>query len=291
MPEQIEPQPQSQPQSMPQPQQVRVPYPPDRYDRDEGRLRNEPEVSVQESYRRNIIRVALPGEAMIDVVPATVGGETVSSVDPGTVFGAGSPVWIMSGCNAFGRLCTPRDQASTSKVLFEDLKLKGWVCPAVLMAPGREWVETGVVVLGPSRDEILSTARYHGQEAVLLWDERGVSTMATGLADDVVDGPPVAVVTAPALLGCPMRFGADVRCVRQGGPFVSRSMEVAASWEQHRALLVSAIGCTVCEGGVVDGRGRAIALASSFVPSRRGGWQWGPPLSWASLDTAMSDDD
>ena len=247
-------------------------------------------MSVQDSYRLNTIRVALPGRAPIDVVPATAGDQTVSSVDPDTVFGAESPVWIVSGCNAFGRLCTPADQASTSKVLFEDLKLKGWVCPAVLMAPGREWVETGVVVLGPSRDEIVSTARYHGQEAVLLWDEHGIRTIATGLAGDVVDGPPVAVVTAPALLGCPMRFGADVRCVRQGGPFVSRSMEVAASWEQHRALLVSAIGCTVCEGGVVDGRGRAIALASSFVPSRRGGWQWGPPLSWAPLDDTGDDD-
>ena len=109
MPEQIEPQPQSQRQSQPRPQQVRVPYPPDRYDRDGGRLRDEPEVSAQESYRRNIIRVALSGEAMIDVVPVTVGGETVSSADPATAFGAGSPVWIMSGCNAFGRLCTARD--------------------------------------------------------------------------------------------------------------------------------------------------------------------------------------
>lgn len=290
MPEQIEPQPQSQRQLQLQPQQVRVPYPPDRYDRDAGRLRDEPEVSVQESYRRNIIRVALPGEAMIDVVPATVDGETVPSVDPGTVFGPRSPVWIMSGCNAFGRLCTPRDHASTSKVLFEDLKLKGWVCPAVLMAPGREWVETGVVVLGPSRDEILSTARYHGQEAVLLWDERGVSTMATGLADDVVDGPPVAVVTAPALLGCPVRFSADAVCVRQGGPFVSRSIEVATFWERHRALLVSALGCSVCEGGVVDGDDRPIALVSSFVPSRGGGWQTGPPLSLASLDGTGDDD-
>jgi hypothetical protein len=100
----------------------------------------------------------------------------------------------------------------------------------------------------------------------------------------------VAVVTAPALLGCPMRFGADAVCVRQGGPFVSRSIEVATFWERHRALLVSALGCSVCEGGVVDGNGRPIALVSSFVPSRRGGWQAGPPLSLASLDDAGDDD-
>jgi hypothetical protein len=275
MPEQTQPQQESQPE--PKPSQVQVPYPPNRYDREKGRIRLEPEVPVQDSYRLNTIRVGLPGPTVIDVIPAPAG--QASSVDPGTVFGAESPVWIVSGCNAFGRLSTPDDQASTSNALVQYLKPMGWTLhPAVLMAPGRQWVETGVVVLGPSRDEILSTARYHGQDAVLLWDEYGVRTIATGLADDVADSPAVAVATSPALLGCPMRFGADVRCVREGGPFVSRSMEVAASWQGHRALLVSAFGCTVCDGGFVDGRGGPIALVSSFVPSRRGGWQWGPPV-------------
>jgi|GEM_PF-1939293 len=284
MPEQTQPQ--------PKPSQVKVPYPPDRYARDKGRLREEPAVSVQASYRRSTIRVALPGAEMIDVVPADAGGQVTSSVAPATIFGAESPVWIVVGCNAFGRLCTLGDQAATTEVLVEQFDSNGWTWhPAVLMDPGRQWVETGALVLGPSRDEMVSTARYHGQEAVLLWDERGVSTIATGLADDVVDGPPVAVVTSSALLGCPMRFGADAVCVRQGGPYVSRSIEVATFWERHRALLVSAIGCSVCEGGVVDGNGRPIAVVSSFVPSRRGGWQSGPPLASASLDTAMGGDD
>ena len=279
---------QTQPQQ--RPSQVKVPYPPDRYERDEGRLRVEPAVPVQESYRRNSIRVALPGAAMIDVVPADAGDQVASSVDPAMIFGAESPVWIVSGCNAFGHLSALFDQAATTEVLVEQFDSKGWTWhPAVLMDPGRQWLETGAVVLGPSRDEMVSTALCHGQEAVLLWDEHGIRTIATGLADDVVDGPPVAVATSSALLGCPMRFGADAVCVRQGGPYVSRSIEVATFWEKHRALLVSAIGCSLCRGGVVDANGRPIALVSSFVPSRRGGWQAGPPLSSASFDAAVSD--
>lgn len=278
-------------QSQPKPSQVRVPYPPHRNDPGKRRFREDPEMPVQESYRRNMIRLALPGTRPIDVVPAAAGDPAAPSVDPTTIIGAESPVWIVSGCNAFGRLCTPEDQAATTEVLLERFDSRGWTRhPAVLMDPGRQWVETGAVVLGPSRDEMVSTALYHGQEAVLLWDERGVSTIATGLADDVVDGPPVAVATSPAWLGCPMRFGADDVCVRQGGPYVSRSIEVATFWEKHRALLVSALGCSVCEGGVVDGNGRPIALVSSFVPSRRGGWQAGPPLSLASLDDTGDDD-
>jgi len=284
MPEQTQPQ--------PEPSQVKVPYAPHRDDPGKRRFRAEPEVSVQESYRRNVIRLALPGAAPIDVVPAAASDRATSSVDPATIFGPESPVWIVSGCNAFGRLCTSEDQAATTEVLLERFGSRGWTWhPAALMDPGRQWVETGAVVLGPGRDEMVSTALYHGQEAVLLWDKHGVRTIATGLADDVVDGPPMAVVTSPALLGCPMRFGADAVCLRQGGPFGSRAIAAATLWEKHRALLVSALGCTVCGGGVVDGNGRPIPLVSSFVPSRRGGWQSGPPLSSASLDAAMSDDD
>lgn len=37
------------------------------------------------------------------VIPAAEGGPAVSWVNPTTLFGAESPVWIMSGCNADGR--------------------------------------------------------------------------------------------------------------------------------------------------------------------------------------------
>lgn len=281
MPEQTQPQPKSQ--------QVKVPHPPHRNDPGKRRFREEPEVSVQDSYRLNTIRVTLPGRATVDVIPAPEGQ---ASVDPSTILGAESPVWIVSGCNAYGRLSTLEDQAATTAVLYERLEQRGWAWyPAVLMAPGREWVETGALVMGPSQDEIVAKALYHGQEAVLLWDKYGVSTIPTGLADDVVAGPPVPVVTSAALLGCPMRFGADDVCKREGGPFGSRAIAVCASWEKHRALLVSALGCTVCEGGVVDGNGRPISIVSAFVPSRRGGWQSGPPLSSEALDTSGGDDD
>ena len=276
----------------PKPQQVKVPYPPHRNDPGKRRFRQDPQVCVQDSYRRNVIRVALPDGATTDVIPAAEGAQAVSSVNPSSLFAAESPVWIMSGCNAYGRLSTPGDQAATSEVLHERLDLRGWTWHrAVLMDPGRQWVETGAVVLGQSREEVVAMALYHGQEAVLLWDEYGISTFATGLADDVVDGPPIPVTTSPALSGCPMRFGEDAVCVRHGGPFGSRAIAAAMSWELHRAMLVSALGCTVCQGGVVDAKGRPIALVSSFVPSRRGGWQSGPPLSSAALDADTSDDD
>ena len=280
---------QTQLSTPPKPEQVQVPYAPHRDDPGKRRFREPPAMSVQESYRHNTIRINVRGEFPIDVTPAGEGA--AFSADPGTIFGTESPVWIVSGCNAFGRLSTVEDQAATTEVLHEQLDVMGWIWhPAVLMAPGREWVETGAVVLGASQDEIVSKALRHGQEAVLLWDERGISVVATGLSDDVVDGLPVAVRTSPARLGCPMRCGADVMCARQGGPFGSRAMAVATLWEQHRALLVSALGCSVCEGGVVCANGRPMAISSTYVPSRRGGWQWGPALSEAALDALYGEE-
>lgn len=279
---------QTQPSTLPMPQQVKVPYAPHRNDPGKRRFREAPAMSVQKSYRHNTIRLDLPGQVPIDVTP--MGRGAVTSVDPRTVFGAESPVWIVSGCNTYGRLSTVDDQASSVEVLHEQLGGMDWTWhPAVLMASGREWVETGAVVLGASQEKIVSKALRHGQEALLLWDKRGISVVATGLRDDVVDGLPVAVATSPALLGCPMRFGADGTCARQGGPFGSRAMAVATMWEQHRALLVAALGCTVCEGGVVCGNGQPLAISSSYVPSRRGGWQWGPPLSDAAIDAAWGE--
>jgi hypothetical protein len=280
---------QKQSPTLPELPQVKVPYAPHRNDPGKRRFREPPPMSVQESYRHNTIRLNLPGQVPIDVIPASE--VLASSVDPSTVFGAESPVWIVSGCNTYGRLSTVDDQASSTEVLYEQLDAMDWTWhPLVLMASGRDWVETGAVVLGASQDEIVSKALRHGQEAVLLWDERGISVVATGLSDDVVDGLPVAVATSLALLGCPMRFGADGTCARQGGPFGSRSIAVATLWEQHRALLVSALGCTVCEGGVVCGDGQPMAISSSYVPSRRGGWQWGPPLSDAAIDAAWGEE-
>ena len=43
-----------------------------------------------------------------------------------TVFGAQSPVWMVSGCNAFGRLSTVDDQGLPTGVRYERLEARGW---------------------------------------------------------------------------------------------------------------------------------------------------------------------
>jgi hypothetical protein len=57
-------------------------------------------------------------------------------------------------------------------------------------------------------------------------------------------------------------------------------MSAALVWKHHRAMLLDAFGCDVCQG---DGGNGAIGVVDLFTPSRQGGWQWGSPRTRSDL--------
>jgi len=260
--------------------QVAVPYPP--HPGDHGSLlRVRASEPVGDSYRHNIIRLQV-GDRFHDLVPGRDGS---ASVPPRAVFPEEGPVHVLSGCNSFDRLVTSADNALTQEAL-EDWaggRERVWY-RAALFPPRREWVETGVAVRGTALQDVVDVARYHGQSAVLTWDADGLSTTASGIDPDLrLDSAPVPVQVRPAGRGCPMRFGdGSGPCRPEGGPYGSRAIAAFSYWQQHRQVLVEALGCSVCAGGSVSA-GRAIAVTSTFTPSRRGGWQSGPPLPLRDL--------
>lgn len=257
--------------------QVRVPYPPRRHNSPPEPPRPAPTEPVADSYRHNIIRIHLPGNA-IELIPGDVHlvGET------GTAPTDAVPVHVVSGCNAFGDLAGQHDNAATTAALYEDLEQRGWEYHrAAVFPPGRGWVETAAAIHGVDLQPVLDLARHHGQEAVQTWDQDGLRATPTGAGPaDVAELGPAPVSARPADLGCPMRLqDRATACVREGGPWVSASMEAALVWEHHRQMLVAALGCAVCAGGDVTTNGRPLGLTGLYTPSRRGGWQWGERLS------------
>ncbi|MBB1483291.1 hypothetical protein H5392_05355 [Tessaracoccus sp. MC1865] len=255
--------------------QISVPRAPHRTDPDYGKvLRRRPSVPVVESYRQTVIRIWPNGsdESPVDVVP-TPGAETHG---PEALFGEGcGPVFVVSGNHAFGRLTMPDEDAATLGGLYWRLEYQGedWV-PSVSSSPNRQWVEKGAVVKGIDEEEALSTAFFHGQDFVFRWDSSGLTPLATREGVDVGGDEPVAVQLAPARTGCPLRCGADGVCKMYGGPWTSSSITAAYFWSQHRALLLDAFGCDVCEG---EGGGGLTGGVDLFTPSREGGWQRGAP--------------
>src|SRR6478609_1126220 len=81
----------------------------------------------------------------------------------------------------------------------------------------------------------------------------------------------VRVVTAGGTVDIVPNHGADVaeppgalsqvdRGVDDVGPFTGSSMRAALVWEHHRAMLVAALGCSICAGGNVATQGRPYGI-------------------------------
>lgn len=255
--------------------QIGVPKAPHWNDADYGAVLQRPAlVSVVESYRQTVVRIWPNGrdETPVDLVP-TPGAETHG---PEALFGDGcGPAYVISGNHAFGRLATMEEDQATLEGLHWRLDFQGvdWV-PSTSTSPDRQWVEKGAVVKGILEEEVLSLAFFHGQDFVLRWDAGGLTPLPTREGVDVGGEDPVAVQLTPALTGCPLRCGADGVCKMYGGPWTSGSITAAYFWKTHRALLLDAFGCDVCEG---EGGGGPVGAVDLFTPSRAGGWQRGAP--------------
>ena len=256
--------------------QVGVQVPPPRGD-ESGLLRYPHGIAPEQTYRTNVIRVWPDGVEgrVVDVEPAP----GAASEAPESAFGSGTgTVFVVAGHHAFGRPATRAENEGTRSGLIARLEIQGWLwCPSTAFDPGRRWVERGVVVRDADLDDVIDLARYHGQDVVLRWDADGLAPLVTRPGRDLPGaGVPVPVRVVPAQTGCPLRGGISDWCVQQGGPWTSGSIAASLVWETHRAMLVDALGCDVCDGGPVA-EGAPLGATDLFVPSRQGGWQWGSP--------------
>lgn len=269
-------------------EQVDVPYPPGRDNPVESHLARR--TSPAGSHRHDTIRIHLPAPIvpwgrLVDLTATSGTGMPLAgdgqrpAADPSMLFGPDiREVFIVSGHQAFGHLATPLDNEHTLVEVQHALDDRDWAWHRVVIFPtGREWAEVGALILNGTQEQVCALALRHGQERVLRWDSDGLVSVPTQFDDHSRGEPATCLMLGRATVGCPMRFGDGSRtCIRQGGPWVSRSMQVAVVWEAHRALLVDALGCSVCGGGQVSVDGGPVAMVDLFTPSRHRGWQWAP---------------
>lgn len=197
--------------------QIPSPYIPSRSRaRADGVLRMPHGESVLESYRSNVVRIWPTASApAVDLVP----GATSPSASPADVFGPDCrEAFIVAGTHAAGRLTTREDDDATLLGLRCFLGFNEWRwSPTVTTSPDRSWVEPGALIRGVPEDEVADQAAYHGQAVILRWDADGLAPRATMPGVNVGDPTPTPVALAPALIGCPLRRGADGVCKAHGG--------------------------------------------------------------------------
>ncbi len=141
--------------------------------------------------------------------------------------------------------------------------------PTEIVAIQREskWLEPMFLVSGISAEEAWAIGRDLGQPVV-------VSFHGDRLAVDQTDGLRRAggyrfqVLVLPEA-PCPMSLGYETTHSpkREGGPWVSRSMEVAGIWQLHFADSHQLLACHPCEKRQED-KGSAILLERWFPASR-----------------------
>lgn len=249
---------------------IDVPYPPPSHDREAGRVRRSAPVSLADSYLTQQLRLSVDS-AGLDVIPTASQGTGDLPV-PG-------PVHVVSAWSPGGRPETlARNVAAGERLRHHLAAMAVDHRPVVAFAPDRSWAEVCVLLEGMSDEGATGLGRLLGQAAVVRLDASGVHVLPTGLVDLTPVSSPGWVVR-PARTTCPMRRdgAAGERCRRQGGPYVSRSMEVALVWERHRELLTGMLGCGVCGDGAQPalGVGSPIGLVDLYVTNRYGGWQFG----------------
>lgn len=250
--------------------QVRVPAP--CYGESTRAALDEP---VEASLTTNHVRLLLPDGA-VDLVPE-IGASTARPSDLGL---SGGLFVINAGTSPLGA-ATAQDAAAGVAALTGMLDRLGWEFQRALVFPASlAWVEFGVALTGLDESDLDLLTHGRGLPGVHVWDDDGLSFWpSSSLA--AIRGP-IPVSIRPVEPGCPMRLlNRDATCVPEGGPWVSASRERRMWWDAHRALLVSAFGCPVCDGGRV-GTGGAVALVEQDLPTRLGGWR---PGSYRAQDS------
>ncbi|GAB2488988.1 hypothetical protein GCM10027030_23900 [Luteococcus sediminum] len=206
---------------------------------EDGQPQLAPRPALVESYRLANLRLWLPTGAVVDLLPRHA---VAAAVQPAE----GSPALLESIVGT--HIIFPGPDA------LETLTAQGiqWN-RAARWAPSLDWAKPGVMVHGLGDERMRELAEALGLQVWLQVCPNGLRVCS---GDGRLDWlPRAAVVVREATLGCPLRAGLDDFCVPRGGPWTSQSRVAFMMWQQHRRMLVEALGCGVCHGGeVIDPR-------------------------------------
>lgn len=215
-----------------------------------------PRPTLVESYRLGNLRVWSNAGQAVDLLPAL----TVSEPAEGTHPTVPEPVEVTRPAPV--HLAFPVNSLSPGSD--EEMEAVRWLrtvvenhcvdwARAARWSPSLDWAQPGIAIRGLDEDAMLLLAVELGLDAWLRWDCRGLRVRS---GDERLAWLPNAPVHLREVRpGCPLRGGVSDFCTPWGGPWTSQSRAAWAMWQQHRRMVVTALGCGVCHGGAVSAAG------------------------------------
>jgi hypothetical protein len=221
-----------------------------------------------DTYKTNVLRITDPYDIE----------DTIWEVRPGTA-GAGPDIDVMQVIPAWNPDGRPVGSGENG-ALRENLEIDvlgadgGHFAVGAAHDPDYAWVEEALIVRDISDEEAARVAAGHGQPALWRWDGHVLTVLRSG------DGRALASVrtSARSLASRPCvrphnQPDPAQPCVRPGGPWTGRSIEVAAEWTRDRYVLLGVLGCDICDHGMLPaGQGHPRLLhqwsaASRYAPA------------------------
>lgn len=218
-----------------------------------------------ETYLTNVLRVYDDAyETITELHPVKRGVHNEVTLEPLYIV----PVWNPEGRpTSVGANIAYRERAENHA-----LGAGGWFTVGAAHAANLAWAEEVLAVSVADDYAAATLARQVGQPACWHWTGDDLRVLSSDDGGQL--GATPASVRQLSHRPCPMQPADPTsreRCVRPGGPWVSRSREMAASFDRDRAALVSVVGCDVCHGGQARGApGGPILLHEWSAASRYG---------------------
>jgi hypothetical protein len=201
------------------------------------------ESSLLATYSTNVLRIYDDGyESITELRPTSAPVATDITLEPTFVV----PAWNPSGRPT----SSGANIAWRETVEYHALGAAGAFRVGAAYDANYSWAEEVITMTDITSAEAAQVARAAQQPAFWHWTGRHLQVLASEDAQEL-DRTPVEVRRLRQR-PCPMPSAdpdGQLTCVRPGGPWVGRSMEVAAMFERDRAALLSAVGCDICRGG------------------------------------------
>ena len=204
-----------------------------------------------------------------DVVPATNGECSAAT-------GYDSAVYVVTAWNPDGQPSTLTRNLELHRQMHADVRARGWDAREVATYDeDLRWAEQSLLLVGVDQAAACALALEYAQPGLIQWGQTGVTMLAAGTG--IALTPPVSMsIMANTSPACPMRTirgetQEEFVCRNPGGPWVSASIHESARWRHQRAMLLSTIGCNVCQGAPAEGpAGEALTISPHAVASRYG---------------------